>query len=290
VTIALSRIFRIALRLYEKRYGEDVPAITAANQPGADARATTAEQLGWYNLVHFFEDVFFTGNIRFPGPLLDRLKYIWMQLQINLGYFIMSVIYLFLFAGFQALGVLTANLQTDNFALSDDPECGMYRPTWNGSWNGTDYLDNTNITSLYEFDAETDSANWAHNCYNVQGTPDGCSYFYNQSIAYKVENSSCPFAPELCIGGSTSAVRFSTGGVSSRILGINSPKASSYEFNRTTICSPLNRNPHYVQAVDIQQTNVTYQYFYGWTDVWPGATWQSRRHMDRGDYPGYLVK
>jgi len=239
---------------------------------------TAVEGKGWQMVLEAFHDAFFTGFIqirRQHGYYRNKILRLLPQLFVGIGYMV-------LFVAFQVCGVVTALLATTSSAISAHPDCGTYIADSNTP------EEIRNITAPYEFAVQSASASWARDCYNVQGTPDGCSFFLNQSISYTVENSSCPFAPELCLGGTTSPVRFSTGQISGRIIGINAPK--TFDFNRTTVCSPLNMNETFVSIVEKKGIKYTFEYYYGSTGTWGGASWQSVRYEDIGQDPTYLVR
>lgn len=246
--------------------------------PGTGMERTAVEGKGWLMILEALQDAFFTGSIqirRQRGYYRSNVLRLLPQLFVGISYMV-------LFVAFQVCGVVTALLATTSSAISAHPDCGTYIAD---SKNPEEIR---NIAAPYYFAMQSASASWARDCYNVQGTPDGCSFFLNQSISYSIENSSCPFAPELCFGGTTSPVRFSTGPISGRIIGINAPK--TFDFNRTTVCSPLNMNETFVSLVERKGIKSTFEYYYGSTETWRRASWQSVRYRDIGQDPTYLAR
>jgi hypothetical protein len=292
VTVALGRAFRIFIRI---RALHNAPPAGQPPWPG-HAERNTAEGRGWHELLEGVRNVVTLGNVQVPyvPPTTTRgiVTRFLRQLPGQLGRYWRSIAtgfgYILLFVAFQTCGVFTTiYLQTDGLALSDHPDCGTYFPRPKAG----DSLGLKNATTLYEFDVQSDSAALVRNCYNADGKPDGCSFFLNQSIAYDVSDAACPFDDELCFGGDAVPVRFSTGAVDARIIGINAPK--TFEFNRTTVCSPLNMNTTYIREREKKSTDCkwTFDYFYG-----PAAggaqgtsTWTSYRYGGIGDAPTYDV-
>jgi hypothetical protein len=126
---------------------------------------------------------------------------------------------------FLAFGVLTALLATSDMALSRHPPCGPYLP------QVSPWPDNLNTFVLYESSVQAESATLAQSCLNTN-SPD-CGAFIDPAYSVFVESSTCPFEPHVCYGQGVSPIRMSTGAISARIIGINSPGLP--EFNRTAV-------------------------------------------------------
>lgn len=143
---------------------------------------------------------------------------------------------LLLFVGGIALGVVTAWLETDSLALSNDPQCGIYIPKSNG-----DRISARMITAPYEFHAESDSANYANDCYGKGHGSKRCNTFLHQDIQYSVaHNDSCPFDDTMCYLGPNSSFTLRSSPIPARTLGINTK--GRYQFRRETTFTPLNMN------------------------------------------------
>ncbi|KAF2094500.1 hypothetical protein NA57DRAFT_60541 [Rhizodiscina lignyota] len=139
--------------------------------------------------------------------------------------------------------------------------------------------------SPYESSVQAESATLAESCLNAD-SPD-CGSFIDPALSITVENSTCPFDAHLCYGNGVSPIRISTGAVSARKIGINSP--GLLEFNRTTVCSPVNMNRTYVNLVSQQGNKWTFGYYYGRSYGWPTTSYETIRRGDRGDLPNYEV-
>ena len=261
VALACARLFRIVLRGLELLGTFD-----------DDPRGP--ESFAWRN-VRAGLDAMWQGAIHLgpqqPVPPARRRE--------SLRFFGMSLALLIVFVAFVVFGVLTALLAMSNIALSNDPRCGLYMPqdlTW---------PNNLNISRPYESSVQAESGTLANSCLN-SGNPD-CGTFLDPSFHLTVENSTCPFEEHMCYGHGVSPVRVSTGAVSARKIGISSP--GLLEFNRTTICSPLNMNRTYVNLARKQGGMYTFGYYYGKSDLWSTASYETIRRSDRGDIPTYEV-
>ena len=197
--------------------------------------------------------------------------------------FLVSISYFGFYIGVLICGISTAGLGTDSTALSASPKCGVHRPPLG------DPALSLNLSTPYEFRTELDSALWAQRCYHAEEGADGCNSFLQQSIPYTTKhNATCPFADYMCHGGKESAISFSTGAISARALGINMPK--TYEFERTTTCSPLNMNDTYIRLHQ-NGSEYTFTYHYGRAEGTSGDwSWITRSYgTDLGKTPAYNV-
>jgi hypothetical protein len=287
VTVALGRAFRIFMRV---RARCNAPAAGQSAELDHPER-NNPEGRGWHEILDALKEMFSWGQVQlaptaqrtFFGKVRDLFQLFSERLRRRGWKLATGTLYLLLFISFQACGVVTTTyLQTDSMALSNHPDCGRYIPQPGIT---------PRTTTPYEIDIQSDSANWARNCYNVDGSPDGCTFFFNQSIAYEVSDADCPFNDDLCLGGSTAPVRFTTGAVNARIIGINAAK--TFDFNRTTVCSPLNMNETYIKlrGVDEATCRYTYDYHYGPANgsTLASATFQSYRNPNISYAPGYAV-
>ena len=194
----------------------------------------------------------------------------------------MGLTWLIVSGVFLIASIFTSKLATDSRALSQSPSCGLY-------WPDPKSPDINVVSRPLEFSAQTDSATWAHNCY-ADADNDNCNLFVGKKIEYKVSNWTCPFADHMCYGNGTNPVRFSTGAVDARSIGINAPV--TYQFNRTTVCTPLNMNTTYINLQSAHGGDESWAYHYGRTETWQeeGATWISKRHSGIGEDAFYLTK
>lgn len=186
---------------------------------------------------------------------------------------------------FVVCSVLLSGLSSGHIALSTSPNGGLWLP--NNQTNGEDAFE----TSVpFDFRAQSESSKYARVCYNGGRAEDGCDTFIQQALDYSVnDTAACPFETSMCFGGPDSALEMSTGPVSARAIGINTP--DPIEFERTTTCSPLNMNATYITAVEEDGVH-TYSYNYGQTNGGSGnITWESKSHQDVAELtPGYSVR
>ncbi len=158
--------------------------------------------------------------------------------------------------GILACGTLTARLATDSAALSAHPDCGIYENPVNASYQAG--------LRLVRFDAEYESAQLAEKCYDAGEGADGCGFFSQRSIPYSTTDAPCPFRDQtMCIDGGSRIVRFSTGPVDARAVGINTPL--TMQFSRDTTCSPIVVNETFVEAKNLNGSLVYYYYYGGVT-------------------------
>ncbi len=261
VTIACARFFRIFLRILElSGLFHDRPV--------------ALESFAWRNARSFI-DVMSQGAIHLgPQQAVNVLRR-----RESLRFFGMAVALFILFAAFLACGVVTGLFATTSLALSNDAACGLYVPRING-WPG-----NENISLPYEYSAQLESDKLAESCLN-SNIPE-CGFFTPPTFTLTVENTTCPFADHICFNQGIMPIRISTGAVSAREIGINSP--SLLEFNRTAVCSPLNMNRTYINLAEWQENKQTFGYYYGHNDDFFPESYESIRRGDRGDLPSYEV-
>lgn len=279
VGVALPRVVRIILRIFDNIKARQEEMATGHNHiQSYELRPHAPEAIGWHEVLGGFRDAL-PGTIQLGGAgQLDRPRKQRAILRIVAGFS-----WMFVYLGFFTASVLTAKLATNSHALSQSPECGVYRAKDPMS------PDVDAISRPLEFSAQTDSVRWARNCYG-NASDDSCALFVTQSIPYNVSNWTCPFVEHICYGNGINPVRFSTGPIDGRSIGINAP--ITYEFNRTTICTPLNMNRTYINLESHEGTDQSWAYYYGPTDVWleKNATWISKRHNGIGEDASYLTK
>ena len=92
----------------------------------------------------------------------------------------------------------------------------------------------------------------SNNCYGAPEGADGCNYFLQQSIPFKMSGALCPF--------NDASMHFSMGPVNARVLGINTPMP--IEISRETTCAPITVNGSFVE-MHIKNTSVLPHYYYG---------------------------
>jgi hypothetical protein len=261
VTIALARVFRLIIRALQNsgKFHEE---------PGA------VETIAWRTLRSGI-DTILPGAIHL-GPAQPIPSQRWKEATHLLGLALGLII---VFLAFLTCGVLTAGLANNSTALSEHPRCGLYLP------KERQWPNNMNITRPYESALQIESAALSESCFE-DGNTD-CGTFLDPAISIDISNSTCPWPEPICFGHDIKPIRLTTDAVSARRIGINS--AGSLEFNRTTICSPLNMNRTYVNLVSQEGSKYTYGYYYGRSRSWPSTSYETIRRGDRGDIPSYQV-
>ena len=152
-------------------------------------------------------------------------------------------------------GIESANILTDNVAISDYESDGQ----WYFSFRG----EQTNIPSV----KESAAANYKNDCYQnaAGGVPPinkvTCNQLYHTSIPYtSASNASCPFNGDICLQGSAAAFTLSTSWTDTNLLGINAPKSSRMRFQKTLTCNPVSNDEPWVSY---DETGRSWRYFYG---------------------------
>jgi len=208
----------------------------------------------------------FPGTLRLPGSG-RKFRYRDMALGMTL---------MLVYVGFNVCGVMTTSLGTDKSALSAHPDCGIYVV------NATSPHEALTLSRPVEFERQVESAAWAENCYSPSTKTDGCSYFLQQEIEFDSMDDKCPFQ-DMCYGGSQTAFTLFTQPVNGRAVGINAPK--TYEFRRSTTCSPINMNETFVQMTSSKNGERTFRYNYGATWTYGDATWETTSCRDSLNVP-----
>ena len=251
--------------------------------PGGDLRVVsteiTIESSGWQRLLHAYL-LTRPGAHQLPGagqPMRRRETFA----EVAKGFLLLAI-----YIAFIVFGVLTSKLAGDDTSLAASPDCDIYIPDGKGN---IDHLQS--VVTPYEFDAQTQSAEYARRCYGKGESSDGCDLFVQNDISYTtIHNDSCPFQEDsMCYGGANSAYTLTTGAVSARSLGINTKRG--YEFMRTTTCTPLNMNSSFITSKRAGNLTV-YSYHYGASPGFPYSdlTWQTHTCGDFiGKEPTYSV-
>lgn len=261
---------------------------------------TTLESAGWHHVLEALKRIF-EGPPRLPGAgALDpssrsskgpfsRAYWVdlWQRMEVtsNLPQLMSGLLYMGGYLGLFACSVFTARLATDNTAVSASPDCGVYLLD-----PALDQETFFRSSGPYNFDVQVDSAALAQDCYGDLAKADACKFFTHRSISYSVtRNAECAFQEDMC-NSPNSSILFSTGAVDARVIGINAPK--TYQFRRTTTCSPLKMNDTYVKYHRDGGENV-YQYYYGdskaLVDGKENWSYQTRDTGYMPNAPGYLL-
>ena len=257
---------------------------TGATWPGQAPQEvdidTHIESLGWARMLQAFP-LSNSGahQLQGAGPSIrHKLK----PFELATG-----ILYLVIYLAFIVFGVLTSWLTGDNTSLAASKDCDIYLPDAKGI---PDRLNS--ITTPYEFDVQTETAEYARRCYGQGGNDDGCHLFVQKDIQYTAtHNDICPFQEDsMCYNGANSSYTLNTGAVSAHALGINTNR--KYEFMRNTTCTPLNMNGSFI--ISEQKGNETiFSYRYSEKSFYNqhnDVTWQTHTYGDFvGKGPMYLV-
>lgn len=244
----------------------------------------TPESRAWYGM---YEAIELRQRIRGlddeqPEPLSGRHRIqseaTWLSKSLEATFF--GVFFL----GSIVCGVCFAKFAPDGITPAKSDNCGIYFPSPAFNWTGQHYQYMIPIN----YETESESSKWAHNCYGQIFDERACSMFLNRRVPYETKhNMSCPFEDEMCFYGANTAIGFYTGAVSATVLGINAP--TTFEFQRTTECAPLNRNATFVQQVR-NGSSSTFRYNYGPNPVFGGITYETRSDGKLDDAASYQVK
>ena len=156
--------------------------------------------------------------------------------------------------------IFASAIASDSIGLSSSEHCGIWQYSYDANSEAEYRAD------LHNYQKENRAGIYAQNCYSGPETIGGtdCKLFYDQSIPYnRTTEDRCPAnSPELCLGGTFSAVTFDTGYLDSSVIGVHS--GARHLFRRKTTCSPLNTSWPYIQASETEDTDeITYRYYYG---------------------------
>lgn len=176
------------------------------------------------------------------------------------GWFSILTIYAVVFIGWAVVAFYSTAVPPIKSGLSKSRPCGVWslRPKVSGEEQDKD--------DLVQTQKEIRAGQYARDCYGDQSIvrPGRCNFFENQTISYQTFlNQPCPFKDSSYCNGAYTAVRFSTGPTSARVLGMNSPNLPT--FTRTTTCVPLNMRRGFVKQVP-PDDQFRFDYFLGQTN------------------------
>lgn len=200
--------------------------------------------------------------------------------ELSTAMFLILVLLFGVFVAWTVVGLLSANIASDETGLSSSQDCGVWQ------FDDTAGDEAAYLAHLDNHQKEARASLYSRNCYNSPDPSDtlSCRIFYNQSIGYETRTQQkCPFpSPELCAGGLYSAITFDTGYVDADVIGINYPV--THKFRRRTSCSPLSMEEPYIATNDS-----SYHYNYGPTGN-VDYTFNTSGDPIKWLVPGYSVK
>ena len=163
------------------------------------------------------------------------------------------------FVGMIAASIFTAGILTGSLALSDSPNCGIWRLDLSSGMPD----DHTSDLYLHEWPlrrAVESTVDYRRACLNRQSSSPECGSYAIQLERYETRsNASCPFQDwRTCLQGPTGSYTLETPMMDSMILGINAPIDQRYHFRRKMTCSPVSNDDRY-----IRNNGEMWQYFYG---------------------------
>jgi hypothetical protein len=170
--------------------------------------------------------------------------------------------------GQQIIAISTAFIVTDSAALIMSPFCGVWLSDYYYNFTLTDSTDPDypspplKTFSNLPNERELRSISYAETCYDENARDGECSYFFKSAIPFEeLNNSSCPFAQDTCLYGSSGAYSLDTGYLDSSVLGINEPVRC--EFRMQSTCSPIRAVEPYVRITPGKEAgsqNVSYYF------------------------------
>ena len=151
-----------------------------------------------------------------------------------------------------------------NETLVRSPNCGYIYLTDPGSFKAQiDYnsmdLNDTLPAAAYE-----------RACYESAENSLQCGQFIQRQLRWTSNPSTpCPFSPNMCYSGDTTAYEMDTGLIDSHDdLGVNAPKMHRVKYRKVTTCSPLQTKDYRTEVNDTDINSPTFndtlvRYFYG---------------------------
>ena len=232
VAVTVSRLFRLLVRIYNLLF----------RRPQTIHR--TPEAILWHELLDWRQEPQ-QGFIVLHAPDNNGSRSQRGSLFRLAKIILLAISYI----GILACSTFTARLATNSKALASSPICGRYG-----------HPENIGLTRM-AFDSEVESAALAEKCFDAPKEADGCNYFVEQSIPFTRSSALCPFRDAtMCSGGDTDVVKFSTGPVDARTLGVNTPML--VELSREMTCAPVVVNGSFAR-MKMENTTVLLSYYYG---------------------------
>ena len=131
---------------------------------------------------------------------------------------LLSILLVGMFIAESTANVLSAKIVSDTTAQVSSPGCSLAKRV------------------VYS-EFQPNAFDYSQRCYRKRQGTSGCTFYYNQSIAYAETNDEAPFINDLRMNAEDSALKFDTGLVEAKTIGINS--ANDFQFRRTASCTPL---------------------------------------------------
>ncbi len=159
-------------------------------------------------------------------------------------------------------GIVAAQIQSGSAALWSSDHCGIWQFDDRAGEEASSRAD------VYDRKKETRAGEYARNCYasGSETTPGYCNFFYQPKISFSTNSSfECPFPDDkVCVLGSQ-AVTFDTGLVDASQIGVNAEDKDTYQFRRSTTCTPLNNEYPFVRNETVHNATAFF-YHYGKID------------------------
>ena len=166
------------------------------------------------------------------------------------------------FVGMIAASIFTAGILTGSLALSNSPDCGIWRPDLNSGIPHGHTL-NHDLQEVPLRDTVKATVNYRKTCLNEKSSTTECEVYAALMDRYETEsNISCPFNDrQTCLQGPTASYTLETPMIDSAALGINAPTDQRYRFRRKMTCAPISNDDRYIRS-----NGKLWQYFYGQTE------------------------
>lgn len=158
----------------------------------------------------------------------------------------LSIVFVIVGVTWTVLSTLVTKPTAGEAVLSGVKRCGV----WGLADDANGVLQDAD--ALLQGDKEATAGQYARKCYGSQATTgiNQCLLFTEPFIESSIETDQpCPFVNRTyCTGNGFEAVKFSTGLVDAKHIGLNIAKGP--RFNRTTVCVPLNLDAGFALTPD----------------------------------------
>ena len=264
IAITIARLFRLLLRFYELSFKSQRTI------------HKTPEAILWHRLLDWHQARKGGAIELYPSESEAPRNRKRGPLKVLLRVLLLGVSYLGILAS-----TLTARLATNSTALSNHRDCGIYQAGRNNSEEAS--------FKIIGFNAELESGALTEKCFNTDAGTDVCNFFLQQSIPYQISSAPCPFwDATMCSIPDSSVVRFSTGPVDGRVIGIN--MALRVQFWRSTTCAPIIVNETFAKAKVMNNSLFYYYYYSGSTHHYPLTSLTASSLEERDRSRMYRVK
>ena len=171
--------------------------------------------------------------------------------------------------------------------LIRSPNCGLLE------LNATGTKQNQAAYHAVDLNDTLAATTYSRACYEDTENVLQCNQYAQQQLKWQTDhNASCPFLPDLCLYGGTSAYQMDSGLIDSHEdLGINAAKSERVQYRKVTTCSPIHTKGYVTNITDTDPNAVAYGdslelYWYGEIPGITNYTFQYNTHslVDNNGY------